>query len=172
MLLLLACAPDDVTTDGPTTDTAADADTDTDADTDADADTQDISGAWVSAGDDLSELFANDPFDYVEVDATFSADATYTVSVRDTDGQTGTLTGTYTTDITTSPGTITLQQATPYTATASGIWQVSSGVLTYEVVQTQPDYGFTPPTPESGFGTTAGASIEPGVNVQTYRRAP
>ena len=42
--------------------------------------------------------------------------------------------------------------------------------MTYEVVQTVPDYGYTPPTPTSGFGTTSGPGVSAGDNVQIYRR--
>jgi hypothetical protein len=172
-----ACAPDDVTdrrydtaAPGDTADADTDSDTDADTDSDTDADVQRIAGDWLSTGENVSVLFANDPFDFVRITAHFGTDASYEVQVTDDQGQQGTLTGTYTTDTSTLPGTITLQQATPTTATASGIWQVSGDQLTYEVVQTSPDYGYVPPTPATGFGTTSGPDIEAGVNVQVYVR--
>ena len=51
-----------------------------------------------------------------------------------------------------------------------GIYEVDGNTLTYEVVQVDPDYGFTPPTPESGFGSTGGPNMTEGINVQVYRR--
>jgi hypothetical protein len=170
MILLFACMPDDYDPNRPVdTDTDTDADADSDADSDADLD---LVGTWLSTGDDLSDLFAADPFNYVRVDADFASSGSFTVTVRDVDGQTGTLTGSYAASDATNPGTVTLSQTAPYEATASGIWQVQGGVLTYEVVQTSPDYGFVPPTPASGFGTTSGPNLSPGENVQIYRRNP
>lgn len=167
LALFAACAPDDVTDD--TTDTADTVDSGTDTDTGTDGDPGVITGEWVSQGDDISDLFAAAPFNYTRIDASFAADGSYLVTSVNADGASTDLTGTYVVDTSTNPGTIVLTQATPYAATAEGIWQVVDGVLTYEVVQTVPDYGYTPPTPSSGFGTTGGPNIEPGVNVQIYR---
>lgn len=184
LLFALACAPDDVT-DKVGDDTAADTggdsgggdsdsngdtggDTGSDTETGGDTGPDSIVGDWLSDGDNISVLFAGDPFNYVSILCHFGGDGTYTVQATDVDGQQGTLSGTYAADNTTEPGTIVLTQANPYTATAEGIWDVSGTTLTYEVVQTDPDYGFAPPTPESGFGTTSGPNIEPGVNVQVY----
>jgi hypothetical protein len=80
------------------------------------------------------------------------------------------LVGTFVADEGTSPATIVLTQTSPYAATAEGIYQVDGDTLTYEVVQTQPDYGFLPPTPETGFGSTSGTGLNPGDNIQIYRR--
>lgn len=129
-----------------------------------------LAGAWVSAGDDLAPLLAGAPFLYARVDAAFDPSGSYLVTVTNTDGVSADVSGTWETEESTDPATIALHQADPYVAEATGIWEVDGGVLTYEVVQTVPDYGFTPPTPSSGFGSTAGPGIEPGVNVQTYRR--
>jgi len=173
LLLLLACAPDDVTdrSSTETGDTSADADTDadTDTDTDTDADVQDIVGSWVSEGSDLAPLLSGEPFNYASIHASFDAAGAYTVTATDQDGQSGTLQGTFVTSTATTPGTITLTQSAPYTATAQGIWQVAAGVLTYEVVQVDPDYGFTAPTPDAGFGSTQGDGLAAGDNVQVYR---
>ena len=46
----------------------------------------------------------------------------------------------------------------PQSATAEGMLQIDTTVtparMEYEVVQTQPTNGLTPPTPEGGFGST------------------
>lgn len=129
-------------------------------------------GDWVSEGGDLSDLFAADPFRYVRVDASFAVDGTYAVTSRDDGGAEYLLAGTWSTDEATAPATVTLAQTEPYEALAAGIWQVDGDVLTWEVVQTVPDYGFVPPTPSAGFGSTSGPGLTPGANVQIYRSAP
>ncbi len=125
-------------------------------------------GDWTSEGSDISELLVDDPFNIVLVEATFRANSTYEVSSQDSAGETGTFTGTWSVDPSTDPAGITLEQLAPYSATSEGIYAVAGDVLTYEVVQTLPDYGFTPPTGD--FGTTTGPGISPGVNVQTFRK--
>ena len=170
LTLALACAPDDYTPDdsaSPTSDDTATSPTD---DTATTGDPGTLVGEWLSEGDDVSELLAGDPFGFVSITATFDGDGTYTVVSTDGDGQSGTLTGTWADDTSTDPASIVLEQATPYTATAVGIYAIAGTTLTYEVVQTEPDYGYAPPTPASGFGTTSGNGIEPGINVQVYRR--
>ncbi len=126
-------------------------------------------GAWVSSGEDVSDLLAGPPFYYVSVDATFDASGTYTVDATDTDGGLWPVRGSFDTTAG-SPGTVLLAQTEPYEAEAIGIWQVEGDVLQWEVVQTVPDYGFTPPTPETGFGSSAGGGLVTGANLQTYRR--
>jgi hypothetical protein len=193
-LSLFGCKPDDDTKADTGTDTGAadadtDADADSDADTDADADSDAdsdadtdtdtdtdvpdpadaIHGSWVSEGEDLAPLFVL--FSFTRIDATFDDDGTYAVSSLDAAGATIDYTGTYVVSVDTEPHTIVLEQATPTAATASGIWQVDDAdVLTYEVTQTVPDQGFVPPTPEGGFGSTVAAGLNPGDNVQVFRR--
>ncbi len=164
-LTLIACAPDDVT------DETKDTSTDTAGDTSEEQEGPgDLSGAWVSEGDDISALFQTSFFDYTRIDATFNTDGTYVVTALNGAGATTDFTGAFTVDATTNPGTIVLAQTAPSAAESQGIWQVVDDVLTYEVVQTTPDFGYVPPTPESGFGTTSGPNITAGVNVQIYRR--
>lgn len=175
LLGLSGCMPDDYDGTGwPPDDTVDSGDPDTsDPDDTDDTDVTDapaIVGTWRSQGADLSDLFAGEPFNYVDVQAIFRANGRSEVHATDQDGATADLIGTYTVDLSTSPATIVVLQTSPYEATASGIWAVSGDTLTYEVVQTVPDYGFVPPTPSSGFGTTSGPNLDPGTNVQTYQR--
>ena len=125
-------------------------------------------GDWISEGANISPLFQTATFDYVEITAAFEADGTYQVDAVNGGGTTTTFTGTFTTDDSTDPATITLIQTVPSDATSEGIWQVDGTDLTYEVVQTSPDFGFVPPTPATGFGSTSGPNIEPDVNIQLY----
>ena len=63
----------------------------------------------------------------------------------------------------TDPASIEIAQTAPYVGTVQGIWDVASGVLTYDIV----DIAFgTPPTVEGGFGSSSAGAA----NVQTYRR--
>jgi len=132
--------------------------------------TDPLVGVWISEGSDISPLFANLPFFYEYIEATFRADGTVVTLIEDRDGATYVTSGTYTNDPSTTPGVVTLQQLEPYEATLQGIYRVTGDELTYEVVQLTPDYGYTPPTPDEGFGSTSGPNLTPGVNVQTYVR--
>ncbi len=130
-----------------------------------------LEGVWISQGADLSDLLAAEPFNYVRVDAIFRPSGDYEVTGEDADGTLYPLLGTWTATEGT-PGTITLDQDDPYVAVAEGLWQIDGNALTYEVVQITPSYGFQPPTPGSGFGSSTGPGLSPGANVQTYRRSP
>lgn len=164
--LLISCMPDDYG------DTSAPKDTNVQDTNVEDTDTGSASGDtivgdWLSEGDDISDLLA--PY-FTSAEGHFHADGSYTASAVYTDGSVLDFAGTYTSDTSTDPASIVLSQTSPNNVTSKGIYAVDGDVLTYEVVQTSPDAGYTPPTPESGFGTTSGPQIEPGVNVQTYRR--
>jgi hypothetical protein len=163
-LWAMGCVPDDV-------DVKESGDTGTSGDTgDTQADPAEaIHGDWVSEGDDVAPLLQL--FYFTKIDANFSADGTYLVTALDVNGATYDYAGTYTVAVDTEPHTIVLEQATPSVVTSEGIWSVDdAGVLTYEVVQTSPDSGFTAPTPATGFGSTSGPGIEAGVNIQVFRR--
>lgn len=135
-----------------------------------------LDGQWLSEGDDVSPLFSSPLFGYVRVDAWFGPGDAYVTVVTDAAGASATLSGTFTVDGDASgagPAIVTLDQDQPYVAAAVGICQVTSGppdALTWEVVQVNPDYGYTPPTPASGFGSTAGPGLTAGANVQRYVR--
>jgi hypothetical protein len=131
--------------------------------------TQALAGSWISEGDDLPPLFAAPPFEYSRIEADFHPDGSYLVTSFDQAGTATPLNGAYTHDASTDPATIVLNQQQPYLAEAQGIYQVSSNILRYEVVQVVPDYGFGPPTPSSGFGSSTGPGLSAGDNVATYR---
>lgn len=170
--LALACssskadiAEEDVTEGDADADADSDADADADADADSDADA--LPGNWLSAGDDLSELFA--PY-FSKITADFRSNGAYTVVATDTDGGATTFSGTYSADTSRSPGEIELVQTSPSNARSEGIYEVDGDTLRYEVVIVEPSYGYTPPTLKGGFGSSAGPQLEPGQNIQTYRR--
>lgn len=165
--LLFACMPDDAGDTSGTKDTSDTNDTQVE-DSDTGTPSGDtIVGDWISEGDDISELLT--PY-FTSAEGHFAADGSYTASAVYKDGSVLDFAGTYTSDTSTSPASIVLSQTSPNNVTSEGIYEVDGDVMTYEVVQTNPDNGYTPPTPETGFGSTSGPQIEPGVNVQTYRR--
>jgi hypothetical protein len=170
--LLFACVPDDVK-DTSSADTSVDSATDSatdsgDSDTQTGGSKQDILGSWLSEGENVCALFQASGF--TKIVAGFSKDGTSTATVTDTKGKSYDFTGTYTIDTSTNPGTIEVKVISPVQATSAGIWQIDGDTLTYEVAQVLPDKGFTPPTPDSGFGSTAGPNVEAGVNIQIYVR--
>ena len=68
--------------------------------------------------------------------------------------------------------TIVLNQTTPTSLTAEGIFEVAAdnNTMKYEVAQTQPTItGVTAPTPAGGFGSTSGGAFGV-INIQNYVR--
>lgn len=127
-----------------------------------------IVGDWVSEGDDVSPLLTL--FATVAVDATFLADGSYTVVTTDSSDASVTYTGTYTVDESTDPATITVEQAAPTAATATGIWAIETdGSMRYEIIQTTPDIGFMPPTVAGGFGSSSGPNLAADANIQVFQ---
>ena len=156
--------------EGDDTDTDVDTDTSADSDTEGDTsgETSAIVGDWVSEGDNLAPLFQTATYNYTSIDATFEASGSYEVIAITGGGDTYTFTGTYTVDASTDPHGIVLEQTSPAAATSEGIFAITDGEMEYEVVVTTPDYGFTAPTPETGFGSTAGAGLSEGDNIQIF----
>ncbi|KAA3635006.1 MAG: hypothetical protein DWQ02_10495 [Bacteroidetes bacterium] len=126
---------------------------------------------WQSSGSNVAPLLAGDPFNvdsiYVEFDM-----LTYRVE-QYSDGNQTVLEGSFNQS---ASGTgniwdIVLDQTTPSTLTATGIYEISGdgSMMTYEVVQTSPDLGLTPPTAAAGFGSTAGGAFGT-TNVQKYEK--
>ncbi|HZS39833.1 MAG TPA: hypothetical protein VFF06_23530 [Polyangia bacterium] len=115
-------------------------------------------GNWLSAGADVAPLLAKPPFNDTMITATFNADSTYTVLGVDNANKTTSFTGTYTATPSEVDGIfdITIAQNQPSTAAAQGIYQIDPAThrMKYEVVQTQPTNGITPPTASAGFGST------------------
>lgn len=123
-----------------------------------------IVGEWYSAGDNVAVLLSA----YFNVDsiyAKFEANNTYLVESFDVDGAKTTYTGTY---VQTKSGVgtiwnITLNQSSPTAVTSVGIFDISTATnpytMQYEVAQTEPSIGATPPTAAAGFGSTNGGAL-------------
>ncbi len=127
-----------------------------------------IVGTWLSAGDDVAPLLAGAPFNIDSVRVEFDEDLTITLE-QHADGDWTTFAGTY---VATESDTGTIHSiAIEYTAfSQEGIVEITEGttdVLKLEAVQTIPDYGFTVPTPEAGFGADP---IYLELNIQMYVR--
>ncbi len=133
---------------------------------------QAIVGNWISQGADVAPLLAGAPFNWTKITATFNGDGSYLVVGIDTSQKQTTFTGTWTSTASTVSGIydITVNQSTPATTTAQGIWQVDGSQLKYEVVQTQPTNGLTPPTAASGFGSTVYNGKQIATLIQTFVR--
>lgn len=126
-----------------------------------------IQGKWKSFP--VAPILANFADSIV---AEFKVNNTYTVD-QWKGGSKVILTGTYT-QTKSNVGniyTIKINQSTPTVITAEGIFEVSSDnkTMKYELLQTEPAFGYTPPSPAAGFGSTAGGLF--GLNnVQNYVR--
>ena len=166
---LTGCLPDDV--DDAVVVDSQDSGQDTEASTDDTGSEEDpsLEGRWRSEGADLAPLLV-EYFGFNQVDAHFKESGSYVVNAAADDGKTYDYAGTYVVSGAGPIHGIVLNQTSPSTATAQGIFRVTADTLTYEVVQTQPDFGFTAPTPSTGFGSTQGDGIEPDANTQVYRR--
>lgn len=130
-----------------------------------------IVGKWLSEGANVAPLLLG--LGIVKIEATFNSDNTYTVVSYDTANAPTTLTGTYAAAKSSVDDiyTITVNQSSPTALTSEGIFKVDATKnpveMQYEIVQTQPSIGATPPTPEAGFGSTNGGALGT-INVQKY----
>lgn len=159
-------AGDGGTSDGGTTDSGA---SDGGGDGGGDAGMADLLvGDWLSEGDDISSLLAY--YGYTSVTSSFLSDGSYVVDATGSTGAVDSYAGTFVADDSAALAAITLTQTSPSAITAEGIFTVEDDVLTYEVVQTSPDIGCTPPTVQSGFATTDCSGQTGDYNVQVFRR--
>ncbi len=130
-----------------------------------------IQGEWQSSGTNVAPLLAN-LFGTDSIYAEFRTDMTYTVEQYDTTGASLTLTGTYSQEESgiNDIWTITVNQSAPAALTSEGMFKIEGNTMTYEVVQTSPDIGATPPNPADGFGSSGSGGVALGsLNIQTYQ---
>jgi hypothetical protein len=167
VLVFAGCDGDDATDTETGTDVDS-GDTETDTDMGTEAETSAIVGDWNSSGDDVAPLLSGAPLLYADINASFETDGTYEVVATNTDGNATTFSGTYSVDASTEPNGILLVQTVPQQSESNGIFEIDGTTLTYEVVQTTPDFGFVAPTPTTGFGSTSGNGIAADVNTQVF----
>jgi hypothetical protein len=130
-----------------------------------------IVGEWYSSGANVAPLLSY----YFGVDsiyAKFEANNTYLVESFANNAKT-TYVGTYSQNKS-GVGTIwniTLNQSSPTAVTSVGIFDISTETnpftMMYEVVQTEPSIGATPPTAQAGFGSTSNGAYG-NTNIQKF----
>jgi hypothetical protein len=130
-----------------------------------------VVGNWKSSGTNVAVLLST----YFKVDsilARFDANNTYYVESYALGTKT-IYSGTY---VQTKPATgdiwtIILNQSTPTAVTSEGMFQITKAgtgyTMKYEVVQTTPSIGATPPTVSGGFGSSSAGAYGT-KNVQTF----
>jgi hypothetical protein len=163
MLFVIGCKDDDDTT--PITPTPTDP----------------IVGTWVSEGLNVPFGLRVAPFKVVRIVATFNANKSYTVVQTDSANVqttfTGTISYTETTHKDTATGSTTLNatifnivanQAAPSVVTSTGIYAISGSNMTYEIIQTSPNLGVSPPTAAQGFGSTSVGTTKYPIYIQKY----
>ena len=130
-----------------------------------------IVGNWLSKGADVAPLLAT----YFKVDsitADFKSNNTYAVTSYAAGVPTNYV-GTYAQKKsgTGAIWTIELNQSTPTAVTSEGIFEITKAgtgyTMKYEVVQTEPNIGATPPTASAGFGSSNGGALGQS-NVQKF----
>ncbi len=132
--------------------------------------TEGIQGKWQSSGTDVAPLLVN-LFQIDSIYAEFNTNMTYSVRQWDASGaDLGTLSGTYTQSKSSTGNiwNITVEQTSPSALRSEGIFEIETGVMRYEIVQTEPSLGVAPPTAEGGFGSTGGGAFGTS-NIQVYK---
>ncbi len=128
-------------------------------------------GTWLSAGDNVAVLLSL-YFGVDSITAVFNENNTYSV-VSYAEGTPTNYSGTF---VQTKPASgtiwnIKLLQSAPTAVTSEGIFEITGThpdfLLTYEVVQTEPNIGATPPTAEAGFGSSSGGALGD-MNIQKF----
>lgn len=129
-------------------------------------------GTWLSSGADMAKGFNGPPLNFVEITVVFNDNGTYDIDATNTEGGVTEMSGTWSSMASSQPGifTVVQNQTAPNVVTSEGIYQIDGDRMTFEIIQTQPSVGATPPTPEDGFGSTQLQGKKTDVWVQKYAR--
>lgn len=123
-------------------------------------------GTWLSAGDNVAPILVS-LFNYDSVRVTMNEDFTIQLDSHIKDGAWTSFDGVY--SVTKSSSGSVHSISINYTAfEQEGIIEVTTGspdTMQLEAVQTTPDIGAVPRTPESGFGSDAALGT---LNIQNY----
>lgn len=137
--------------------------------------TKGVIGRWYSSGTNVSALLRGAPFLTDSIYVEFKDNFTFRVEAYTAARVMTLFTGTFAQQQSPVSGiwTITLQQNVPTAGVSEGIFQIHWDEnpirMRYEILQTTPALGFAPPTPQAGFGSTAGGAFGM-TNVQTFLR--
>jgi hypothetical protein len=140
-----------------------------------------IVGTWISEGLNVPFGLRSAPFKVKKITATFNENKSYTVVQVDSANVQTTFTGTITYTESTSSDTVSssttkgakiynivANQASPTVVTSTGIYAISGTNMTYEIIQTSPNLGVSPPTPAAGFGSTSVGTTKYPIYIQKY----
>jgi hypothetical protein len=126
-------------------------------------------GVWLSAGDNVAPILQGDPFNLDSVRVHMDENNVVVLEQHVEGGAWTSLTGTYSVTESASGDIHSIQIVYP-AFEQEGIIQVTEGTpdtMLLEAVQTVPDFGFVPRTPETGFGSDP---LYGDTNIQTYVR--
>lgn len=126
-------------------------------------------GTWLSAGADVAPILVA-VFNYDTVKVTMDEDDTVLLEFHVADGAWGAVPGVYTVTESASGDVHSILLSYTGAFDQAGIVQIIEGSpdrMKLEAVQTVPDIGAVPRTPESGFGSDAGLGD---LNIQWYSK--
>lgn len=132
-----------------------------------------IVGFWTAQGGDIAPTLADT---VNQMTLRFRTDSTYTMVQTTALGLSSTYSGTYSVQKLQGANDIypfTLKQTSPVATTFKGIFEINEVIepeeLTLEYVQTLPNAGYTPPTPDYGFGSTNDGNLGT-TNISRFQR--
>ncbi|KAA3663437.1 MAG: hypothetical protein DWQ10_00145 [Calditrichaeota bacterium] len=122
-------------------------------------------GTWLSTGTNVAPILVT-VFTYDSVRVTIGSDMTVKTESHVKDGAWTSVEGVYTVTESES-GDVHAVEFVYAAFSQAGIMQVTGDNMQLEVVQTIPDIGATPRTPDTGFGSDAALGV---LNIQKYVR--
>jgi len=132
-----------------------------------------ITGVWTAGGTDIAPLLADS---ITQITMRFKADSTYIIEITNSSGLNSSSSGIFSVDKDGGLNDIypvSLSQTLPSGATLKGIFEINEVIepeeMTFELVQTTPNIGFTPPTAGDGFGSTNNGDLGT-TNISRFQR--
>ncbi len=128
--------------------------------------------SWAAVGTGVAQRL-RDAFMTDSISANFNMDGTFAWTQHDPGANNSTLTGNYVQEASEVDGiwNITMEVTAPGSATLVGIYEITTGTMMFEIAQTDPNVGETPPTATEGFGSTLFSGTNLGdINVHTFEQ--